>query len=158
MGVDFFPCDYCSDSICDCGSWERCNENCGRRWCDMKCARADGYKSEGEDEDEDGDFSPSCKYCRDEDATDTSLLYFLLKWYGTTLDKAKKLYVEHGGVVPRGKNAKKTKSGKRKAVHPVSGEEAGECELQVASDAGRVPENEGQAVEGATEAQTPGVA
>lgn len=140
MGVDFFPCDYCGESICDCGSWEECNRDCGRRWCDMKCAKADGYQDE--------DDVLSCKYCRDEDATDTQLLHFLLRWYGTTMKKAKKLYVEHGGVVPKGKNAKKAKSGTRKEVHPVSGEEAGECQLQGECDGGRVPEDEGQTGEG----------
>jgi hypothetical protein len=115
----------------------------------MKCAAADGYRQD-DDWPEDG----SCKYCRDEDATDRQLLYFLMRWYGTNLKKAKKLYVEHGGVVPKGKNAKKAKPRSRKEVHPVSGEEAGECELQGERDAGRVPENEGQTGEGAAEAQT----
>ncbi len=69
MGVDFFPCDYCSESICDCGSYRRCD--CGRRWCDDKCAEKEGYNRENSD----------CSYCRFEEVEDVDLFKYLLKKY-----------------------------------------------------------------------------
>lgn len=74
MSVDFFPCDACDRSICDCGHYARCNDDCGRRWCDDKCAAADGHKNDDEDY-QDG----SCNYCRNEEANDEDLFKFLLK-------------------------------------------------------------------------------
>lgn len=81
MGVDFFPCDYCGDAICDCGGYERCE--CGRRWCDRACAAGDGY-GDGCDEDGDRVGDPSCKFCRLEDAADGELLHYLLRQYNVT--------------------------------------------------------------------------
>ena len=69
MGVDFFPCDYCGESICDVGDYERCD--CGRAWCDRKCAEFDG-----QDREED-----NCAYCRNEKAEDCDILKYLLNKY-----------------------------------------------------------------------------
>lgn len=94
MGVDFFPCDYCGESICDCGSYERCE--CGRRWCDRKCAEKDGYMSDsdGYGDEPDGLISgPSCKFCRLEDAEDSKLLRYLLCRYNLTREQVVKDYV-----------------------------------------------------------------
>lgn len=93
MGVDFFPCDYCGESICDCGSYERCE--CGRRWCDKKCAKGDGFRPSGYDEDEDTEWEgvDSCKFCRLEDAEDGELLHYLLCRYNLTRDQVVKEYV-----------------------------------------------------------------
>jgi hypothetical protein len=82
MGVDFFPCDYCGEAICDCGSYEKCE--CGRRWCDDKCAKGDGYLSYSDDDEID---EPSCKYCRREEAEDSELLDYLLRHYNLSRDK-----------------------------------------------------------------------
>lgn len=90
MGVEFFPCDGCGETICDCGSYERCNDECGRRWCDMKCAKADGFINEDEDGELDGG---SCKFCRNEDVEDSPLLYFILKHFSLTKEKAKAMYI-----------------------------------------------------------------
>jgi hypothetical protein len=81
MGVDFFQCDGCGETICDCGSYERCEGECGRRWCERKCADMDG-----------ADEDYVCKYCREEDVEDGVLLKFLLKHYKLTEKKAKKMY------------------------------------------------------------------
>lgn len=88
MGVEFFPCDYCGESICDCGSYERCG--CGRRWCDLKCAEKDGYREvEGvEPECWDGYREAwTCSYCRREQAEDSELLNYLLRQYNLTRDQ-----------------------------------------------------------------------
>jgi hypothetical protein len=84
MGVDFFPCDRCGESICDCGPYERCNDMCGRRWCDRNCAKEDGYDSEDD---------RSCNFCRLEDVEDSPLLHFLLKEFNLSLEEAKKRYL-----------------------------------------------------------------
>lgn len=80
MGVEFFPCDHCGESICDCGSYERCS--CGRKWCDEKCAKKAGYNSD--DEDEEGG---TCSFCRMEQAEDYQLLGFLLEKYNLTREQ-----------------------------------------------------------------------
>src|SRR6185369_10630827 len=73
MGVDFFPCDYCGESICDCGSYEQCNDHCYRRWCSKVCAASDGYLDAEEY------YDRSCSYCRLEEARDEQLFKFLLE-------------------------------------------------------------------------------
>ncbi len=90
MGVDFFPCDRCGESICDCGDYIRCCDNCGRRWCGMECAAADGFVPESGD----GDMQDrTCNFCRNEDVEDSPLLHYLLKRFGLSLKKAKKMYL-----------------------------------------------------------------
>lgn len=86
MGVDFFPCDYCSESICDCGSYERCE--CGRRWCSKDCAKKEGYLSD------DDEYGRSCSYCRNEEAEDNELFHFLLNKYNLERDVVLKEYLE----------------------------------------------------------------
>lgn len=87
MGVEFFPCDYCHESICDCGDYKRCE--CGRRWCDLKCAEKDGYVQEDEDGEE-----KSCSFCRNEAAEDSDLFNFLLKKYNLERDTVLSEYLE----------------------------------------------------------------
>lgn len=91
MGVDFFPCSRCCESICDCGSYVRCE--CGYKWCSDACAKEDGFNN-GWDEELDEDVEPSCKYCRDEDLDDSTLLKFVLKHAKLTRKKALKLYFD----------------------------------------------------------------
>ena len=89
MGVDFFPCDYCSESICDCGDYVQCE--CGRKWCDEKCAEKEGYK----DSDEEGEpLDPTCSFCRNEQAEDSDLFNFLLKKYNLQRDAVLSEYLE----------------------------------------------------------------
>lgn len=82
MGVDFFPCDFCGESICDCGSYITCNDKCYRRWCDKECAKNDGYIRDLEDDDEN---NVSCGYCRNELFTDWKILDYVLEKFN--LDK-----------------------------------------------------------------------
>ena len=72
MGVEFFPCSQCGDTICDAGSYYRCNDNCERRWCSYSCREKEDYYG-GND---------TCGYCRQELATDSTLLYYMLNCYG----------------------------------------------------------------------------
>lgn len=83
MGVDFFPCDYCGESICDCGRYTKCE--CGRRWCNMKCAGQDGFSQV-----EDGEWT--CSFCRNEEFEDSTLLSFLLKRYDLTREQVVQEY------------------------------------------------------------------
>lgn len=94
MGVEFFPCDRCGESICDCGRYERCHYDCGRRWCSPECAALDGYRSGDSDEIHD-DPDGSCNFCRGEDVTDDVLLAFLLEKFRLTHDQAVKMCIEH---------------------------------------------------------------
>lgn len=87
MGVDFFPCDYCSETICDCGHYVMCN--CGRKWCNMDCAAAEGF----EYTDDDREYG-SCSFCRKEAAEDSDLFKFLLNKYKLERDVVLKEYLE----------------------------------------------------------------
>lgn len=70
MSVDFFDCDECGESICDCGSWWSCEE-CGHRLCD-DCEK----KLVTFDDDDDGE--EICPFCAKLTATDSQLLEFAL--------------------------------------------------------------------------------
>lgn len=85
MSVDFFECDACGRTVCECGPHKRCQSDygCGRKWCNRKCAEVDG-----------ADEDYICKYCRDEDIEDSPLLHFLLGHFGLTIEKAKEMYFE----------------------------------------------------------------
>lgn len=86
MGVDFFACSHCGETICDAGSYETCGgvideenlEYCSRAWCDEECAKGDGYDEE----------KGSCKYCRNEELEDYELVSFLLQRLRWTREKA----------------------------------------------------------------------
>lgn len=89
MGVEFFPCDHCGDSICDAGHYEQCNYNCCRRWCCDQCAEADGYKAlpseeeaEAAGEEWDEDAEGTCAFCRKEQFTETQMLDWLQERFG----------------------------------------------------------------------------
>lgn len=96
MGVDYFPCDRCNCSVCDCGPYVRCDDegdhDCDRRWCDDACAKLDGLRNVV---DEDGDrVSRSCNHCRREDVDDCELLKFLLKHCKLTRKRAVKMLLD----------------------------------------------------------------
>jgi hypothetical protein len=88
VGVEFFPCAACGESICDCGRYEQCG--CGRRWCDLKCAAEDGYaEGEGVDPECWDGFRETwtCAYCRLENFEDGELLNHLLRRYNLTREQ-----------------------------------------------------------------------
>jgi hypothetical protein len=89
MGVDFFPCDFCGESICDCGPYLRCRDICGRRWCDTACAELDGFLKDEEEQDN------TCNFCRLEDVEDGVLLRFVLNHFNLPIEEAKKMCLEH---------------------------------------------------------------
>ena len=72
MGVDFYPCNYCGETFCDCGDFERCE--CGVKWCSLECAEKEGYTTEIKGKWGEG----SCNFCREEDFEDSILLDFAL--------------------------------------------------------------------------------
>jgi hypothetical protein len=94
MGVDFFPCANCGESICDCGDYVRCGDDCGRRWCCEKCALEDGFSKYDEELGEYSSDFKTCKYCRDEELEDYILVDFLLKRAKLTRKKAIKLFFD----------------------------------------------------------------
>lgn len=97
MSVDYYVCNYCGETFSDCGSYVSCEECC-TRWCSDECAELDGYiaghckkydvygYSDLDDERRVRDceysycsacpeyVSGSCKYCRNEDYDDLTLL------------------------------------------------------------------------------------
>jgi hypothetical protein len=78
MGVEFFSCAVCGESVCDSGPYERCE--CGRKWCGKRiCLDTDGFEND--------DFR-SCKFCRDEDVEDVRLLEYCLGRLGMTREQA----------------------------------------------------------------------
>ena len=93
MSVDFFDCDVCGESVCECGDYVSCD--CGKQWCSDECAEEDGFKREGcklgyEDNDEcekecwncENQTEKSCKYCREDDFEDSELLEYALDCLG----------------------------------------------------------------------------
>lgn len=94
MGVDFFPCDYCEDTICDAGDFVSCNE-CGRSWCDERCGAHGGLKFQRCDDCETDDEAEECGcleeavcgYCRKEMVTDYDLLNYALKGLDMSRDE-----------------------------------------------------------------------
>ena len=109
MGVDYYSCDRCKDTYCDCGYYVTCYEDaggCGRSWCSDECAEKDGYREcsckLGKDIDSQGyanedceylerDSSycgdcenfieASCNYCRNEDFEEEDIIDYILKEY-----------------------------------------------------------------------------
>jgi len=104
MSVDFFDCDVCGRSICDCGDYVSCE--CGKNWCSEECAESDGYEriscklgydvDDNECEDSccccDNQVEDSCKYCREEDFEDDVLLEFALKLSDLTREELIEAY------------------------------------------------------------------
>ena len=103
MGVDYYSCKNCGETFPDCGDFTYCS--CGKRWCDDNCAKEDDYCQEEcilgyevddgcpQDEDEcDKDnckdcehyIHRGCKYCREEDFDDNTLLEYSLQLLNKT--------------------------------------------------------------------------
>lgn len=109
MSVDYYVCDSCGSTYCDCGYYVECE--CGKSWCSDDCASDDDYKREScklglnvenqylvddsdkciRQEDEDGNINcyecenyipESCKYCRNEDFADEELLGAAIRHIG----------------------------------------------------------------------------
>ena len=113
MSVDWFDCDVCRESICDCGDYESCN--CGKHWCSEECAEVDGFEREHcrleydmDDKEENGCtekycddcdnfIETGCKYCREEDFEDKDLLKFALKALGMKRETLIQSYKLHKG-------------------------------------------------------------
>jgi hypothetical protein len=89
MGVAWFPCDACGESVCDCGPYTRCG--CGRRWCDYKCAAEDEHRSNDDDE-------GTCKFCRGEDVENAELFAFLMGYHGVSRVDVLQEYLKQKGV------------------------------------------------------------
>ena len=81
MGVDWYTCNHCGDTFPDCGSYYTC-DNCWTHWDDLKCAEADGAQWNEEE-----DTIVSCKFCRQEDATDSELVNYMLKHFKVTREE-----------------------------------------------------------------------
>lgn len=75
MGIDYFSCNYCSDSFPDVIDYVSCD--CGNHWCSEECAKKDKFRRKVN-----GDSS--CKFCRGEDFSDGELLKYSLKLLGKT--------------------------------------------------------------------------
>ncbi|ALA47887.1 hypothetical protein SUNDANCE_71 [Brevibacillus phage Sundance] len=95
MGVDFYACHKCGETFPDCGYHVGCE--CGNVWDSDECAKAEGFRKE------DNGFTPkgtkwaqetSCKYCREEDFTDTELLEFILRSHNSSRNEVIKMYKE----------------------------------------------------------------
>ncbi len=88
MGVDFFDCDECGESICDCGSWWSCEE-CGHRLCEDCESKIVGEDEDGED---------ICPFCERQTATDFQLLEYALGKLELTRDQLFEQYQSESPV------------------------------------------------------------
>lgn len=89
MGVDFYPCNSCGETFCDCGVYVGCD--CGNKWCDTECAEEEGYQYNEETRDS------SCSYCRKEDFEDSELLRYVLRKSGITREEIISEYKKDNG-------------------------------------------------------------
>jgi hypothetical protein len=104
MGIDYLSCKNCGKDFPDVIDYVSCD--CGEEWCSEKCAEADGFKDEWcskhdlaieevERDIECGEFCwqcefysvQSCKYCREEDFDNDTLLEFALNELGLTREE-----------------------------------------------------------------------
>ena len=81
MGVNFFECECCNTSICDCGSFFTCNK-CFSKLCD-DCANQ--YYDENT-------FLVNCPFCSLELIKDYDLLNFALGVLGVTREELEEDY------------------------------------------------------------------
>lgn len=88
MGVDFYACQNCGETYCDCGYYFTCS--CEAMFCSDRCG---GKKVEkGSESGNYWDDITSCVLCRVEVIPDIDLLNFLLKRHNLTRSEAEALY------------------------------------------------------------------
>lgn len=88
MGVDFFECDECGETICDAGPYWTCDE-CRHHLCE---------DCEGKLVIEDGETGDAvCPFCERQTATDFQLLEYALGKLGLTRDQ---LFEEYQDEAP----------------------------------------------------------
>ncbi len=75
MGVRFFDCHYCKESVCDCGPYFRC-ENCDHKLCDYCQAN---FKAVNVYDGDDVEIESNCPFCLGKIVADTTLFQFALK-------------------------------------------------------------------------------
>lgn len=100
MGVDFFPCTACGESVCDCGPYTRCGQ-CRRSFC-TDCHKGP-WLDEGDDFDDEGEpldrerylrSVSNCPVCSLKVIPDDLLLGFVLSELSWDLKEAEGKYRE----------------------------------------------------------------
>lgn len=94
MGVDFFPCDSCGETVCDAGPWWQCQE-CSNRLCEdceRKYNASNDWLEYDEDEMEEEGIEVGCPFCRKQKCKDEDLLDFALGKLGLTKDQLEAEY------------------------------------------------------------------
>ncbi len=91
MGVDYFPCAVCNDSVCDCGRYSQC-DICENRFC-IDCfpreVDADDFTDEIELEKA---RMKACPLCSEKFIPDHCMVEFLLKQLKWSKSRAEKEY------------------------------------------------------------------
>lgn len=90
MGIDFFSCDSCGETLADCGEYDRC-EFCKRRFCPPYRNNEGCGKLQFVDENED---ERNCFFCRREEISNDQLVEALRMHLGLTREGAKQLYLD----------------------------------------------------------------
>ena len=86
MGVDYYDCEYCGESVADCSDGFCSCEDCGRKFCSDECV--------GVERDEDLGYHTSCRFCSGKDATESQLLKFALVKLNLTEAELKEMYLK----------------------------------------------------------------
>lgn len=90
MGIEFFECDRCDETICDAGPYWTC-DICGHRLCED----CEIFTSAANDDDmKEGQPNPGCPFCRREITTATDLLEFALGLLGVTREQLMERYMK----------------------------------------------------------------
>ncbi|EOO11307.1 hypothetical protein [Bacillus cereus] len=98
MGVDYLCCNKCEDTFADCGYYVGCP--CGNDWCSDKCAKAEGFREEIDEETQETiDDSGTCNFCRNDDFPDWELFKFTQGLLGKSREELVELYKENKGNV-----------------------------------------------------------
>lgn len=90
MSVDFFDCQQCGETVCECGHFIHCG--CGEKWCSERCAKIDGWKY-------DEDNFQVCNYCQEKDIHDNELVGLLLKYLKWTREEAIEFFKDKTNVI-----------------------------------------------------------
>lgn len=98
MGVEYFDCPRCSETICDCGEFYSC-DNCYKSFC-VGCYKE--LSEKGFELNEDGGFYLCC-YCTDKkelrETTDEEFIEWLVKISGKTKDDYIKFLISKGDLL-----------------------------------------------------------
>lgn len=84
MGVDFYTCDVCGNTFCDCGPYARCDE-CDGKLCPDCMEKYEVFGNMTKE---------NCPFCNFKEVSEETLLAFLINEIGSSHEGVKELFVQ----------------------------------------------------------------